>query len=79
MTKIINDIISVKNKLNFEYMISILRENYKNFYFLVNKRIHNTNNQYNISQNQNLEYLNIIIGKYLIIICFKNLIKIKKI
>ena len=39
-------------------MISILRENNKNFNFLGNKRIHNINNQYTIYQNQNLEYLN---------------------
>ena len=58
LIKITNDIISTKNKLNFEYMISILRENNKNFNFLGNKRIHNINNQYTIYQNQNLEYLN---------------------
>ena len=59
LINITNDIISSKDNLNFEYITSILTENYKKLIFIGNKRNHLENNQYTISQNENkLEYLN---------------------
>ena len=59
LIKITNDL--SKNYLNFEYITSVLRENYENLILLGNKRHHFANNQYTITQNENkLEYLNYI-------------------
>lgn len=59
LIKIINSTTKIENYLDYEYLIYLLRKNYKKLIFLGNKRNHDVDNQ-NISQNKIFAKLNCI-------------------
>ena len=59
LINIITDITSFKYYLNFEYLTTILRRNYKNLIFIGNKKDNNQKNYEQYTKNvNNIEYLN---------------------